>query len=92
MTLLHHQRILLLLYILVFSCATVLAYFLHWDTYLYKRTQDTLVIIIGIFGWGLSARSILQGGFSFPNTLALIVFTIITTMHILRAIHGDLIC
>lgn len=92
MMLSYGQRILLVLFVLGFVGATMLAYFLHWDTHLYKRTQDTLVIIIGLFGWGWSARSIMRGGFTFPNTLALVVFAIITTMHILRALHGDLLC
>lgn len=80
------------LYIFVFCAATLMAYYLHWDAFTYKRTQDTLVIIIGTVGWILSARNILMRGFSFPNTLALIVFTVITTMHVLRAMHGDLLC
>jgi hypothetical protein len=92
MSLSTRQFVLLMVLFLGFAGATVLAYFLHWDTALYKRTQDALVVAIGSFGWALSVRSILQRGFSFSNALALITCTIILTMHMLRALHGDLLC
>ena len=69
-----------------------MAYFFHWDAYSYKRTQDILVIIIGVTAWILSANYILIEKINFFYFSALILSTIIVAMHILRAINGDLLC
>jgi hypothetical protein len=85
-------RLLFVIFFLCFAAATILAYVLHWDAFLYKRVQDTLVILIGTTGWILCARKILRGKSAKAYYLAMILLTIIVTMHVLRAIHGDLLC
>jgi len=89
---LHQLRYLLVIFFLAFAGATFLAYFLRWDAFLYKRIQDTLVIVIGGTGWIWCTRSILRGEYLPANYLAVVLLTIIITMHILRAINGDLLC
>lgn len=86
------QRYIFIIFFLVFAFATLLAYFFHWDAYLYKRVQDTLVIIIGVCTWIWITKVSLREELRFPEILALAVTTIIVTMHILRAINGDLLC
>ena len=88
------RRVLILAIVcfLVFFGTTVFAHLLQWDTASFKRLEDMLVIIIGSSGWVLTARIILRNGLSFSSVLGVAVFSIIITMHVLRALHGALIC
>jgi hypothetical protein len=85
-------RIFFVIFFLAFTCSTVLAHFLHWDVFLYKRTQDTLVVIIGSTAWVLCARKMLREESYMPYLIGAALSTVIVTMHVLRAIYGDLLC
>jgi len=92
MTLSRVPRLFFVILFIVFLSHTLLAYYFHWDAYLYKRLQDTLVIAIGTTVWVVSAKKLLSEIYYIPYLIALALSTIIVATHILRMINGGLLC